>query len=198
MNPAARLPKPYMKPVTLKPQDVAVLLKLLVWENQTRDETGSVTPQSWTLARLASEVYLSVSEVHYVLNQATTARLIRGSEGVLNRHNLEEFLLHGVAYAFPAAQGGSVRGLPTYYGAPPLRDFFIAGDAELPVWPYADGTVRGASFSPLYSGAPQAAMEDAAFYELLALVDVFRGHARTRERAVATEILKERISGSQS
>ena len=41
------------------------------------------------------------------------------------------------------------------------------------MWPYADGKVRGYSFVPLHKNVPQAALEDARLYELLALVMPF-------------------------
>ncbi len=51
------------------------------------------------------------------------------------------------------------------------------------MWPHPKGSVRGMSFSPLYSLPPRAAQKDAKFYELLVLVDAIRG-GRARELAI--------------
>jgi hypothetical protein len=52
-----------------------------------------------------------------------------------NLSALEEFLLHGVKYAFPAEHGQVTRGLPTSFAAPPLKDEIASGDDLPPVWP---------------------------------------------------------------
>jgi hypothetical protein len=66
-----------------------------------------------------------------------------------------------------------------------------AGDLP-PVWPYADGEVRGYSFVPLHKNVPQAALEDERLYELPALVDALR-NGRARERQLAGRELTQRL-----
>ena len=62
-------------------------------------------------------------------------------------------------------------------------------DAEPPpVWPDADGTVRGIEFSPLYKSVPQAAKRDAKLYQLLALVDAIRGGEGPEREAAVREL----------
>jgi hypothetical protein len=61
-----------------------------------------------------------------------------------------------------------------------------------PVWPYAEGPLRGIAFSPLYKNVPQAALRDSKLYELLALVDAIR-EGRAREREIAIRELTARI-----
>jgi len=79
--------------------------------------------------------------------------------------------------------------------ASPLSETIAdAGDLP-PVWPYADGKVRGYSFAPLHKNVPQAALEDERLYELLALVDALRG-GRARERQIAGQELTQRIDAS--
>ena len=58
-----------------------------------------------------------------------------------------------------------------------------------PVWPDADGEVRGLAFEPLYSSAPRAPRKDPDLYELLVLVDTLR-EGRARESGVAKEELR--------
>ena len=80
----------------LKPQDIAVLLKLLKARNKRP-----------TYAQLAVDLYMSSSEVHASIRRARAARLIHGSElgDRVNPKALEEFLVHGIRYAFLQKRG---------------------------------------------------------------------------------------------
>jgi hypothetical protein len=188
-----------LRPVSIKPQDVAVLLQLLLLDAPEASAGADEARETRTpppLTHIAAGTLLSVSEVHYALRRLAEARLLRAGERQVNRHAMEEFLIHGVKYAFPPVRGGMARGIPTAYAAPPLCDLFMASDdGDIPVWPHASGTMRGSGFSPLYPAAPAAALADPKFYELLALIDAIRGDARARERAAAAEILRVRILG---
>lgn len=167
----------------LRPLDIVVVLRLSL-ENSERP----------TYLRLANELHLYPSEVYASVKRARASHLIQGPElgDRLNRTSLLEFLLHGIRYAFPAEIGPPTRGIPTSYAAPPLRKSIAdAGDLP-PVWPYADGKVRGYSLVPLHKNVPQAALEDARLYELLALVDALR-NGRARERQLASRELSQRL-----
>ena len=198
-----------LQPIVLKPQDVALALKILVLENQDRDgiveqHSDTVGPtldqqnvlalRSWTLAELAKAMHISIGEVHNALNRLTGSGLLRSEGQRINRHALEEFLVHGVRYAFPAARGTTTRGIPTAYTAPVLKEQFLSSGQDVPVWPHPEGTTRGTAFSPLYNAAPDAALEDVKFYELLAITDVLRGDFRARERAVAAQLLQAHLA----
>lgn len=174
--------------MVLKPQDVVVALKLSGFE-------GKRPPFS----QIATELYLSVSEVHAAMKRAQAAHLLHGPElgDRPNAKALEEFLIHGVKYAFPAQHGAMTRGLPTSYAAEPLRRHIRAGDEPLPVWPDPTGPVRGAAFEPLYRNVPEAAKRDSHLYELLALVDAIRD-GRARERKMAEKELITRLRIKQS
>lgn len=92
-------------------------------------------------AQLASELAMSTSEVHASVKRAQSAKLIHGPE-LQNRPNLaalEEFLVHGLKYAFPAERGEFTRGVSTSYAAEPLRDVIGQGNEPIPVWPYPQG-----------------------------------------------------------
>ena len=75
----------------------------------------------------------------------------------LNRSALLEFLLHGVWYTFPAQRGTMTRGVPRRYAASPLERYLEQGKEPLPVWPSAEGSVRGYSYAPLHKNVPKAA-----------------------------------------
>ena len=137
---------------------------------------------------------MSPSKVHAAVGRAVASGLLHGPE-LGNRPNLtavEEFLIHGLKYAFPAERGGPTRGVPTSYAAEPLRSLISAGDQPPPVWPYADGPVRGTAFEPMYKAAPKSALRDPGLYELLALVDALRD-GRARERKLAQQMISARL-----
>lgn len=171
--------------MTLKPQDVLVVLKLFALGRRV-----------WSYAWLAAQLGISPSQLHAAVRRALAAGLaVRdGDEIVANTRNLQEFLAHGLRYVFVPELGEMTRGMPTGYAAPPLASHFVIGGEPPPVWPDAQGEVRGTAFSPLCGHAPQAARSDPALYELLVLVDAIRG-GRAREREVAIRLLSERLSG---
>lgn len=166
----------------LRPLDILVLLKLSLVRGRP------------PYLQLAQELYLYPSEVYTSVKRARASHLVQGEERQeqLNRSALLEFLLHGIRYAFPAERGALTRGVPTAYASPPLDNLIAPGGDPPPVWPYAEGMVRGYSFSPLHKNAPQAALKDARLYELLALVDALRD-GRARERDLAGRELKMRL-----
>jgi hypothetical protein len=160
--------------MTLKPQDIVVLLKIL--------KAGDKRP---TYAQLAGDLYMSPSEVHASIRRARAARLIYGPDlgDRVNAKALAEFLIHGIRYAFPAEKGGLTRGMPTASAAEPLSHKMTQEEPG-PVWPFEHGLKRGYAFLPLYKKVPQAALKDPQLYQLLALVDALRdGSARERELA---------------
>ena len=167
----------------LKPQDIMVVLKLCSYQ-------GKRPPMSV----IAADLGLSPSEVHAALKRLYRARLLHGPEmqDKPNLAALEEFLLHGLKYAFPAEHCQVTRGVPTSYAAPPLKNDIVQGDELPPVWPWRDGETRGIALEPLYRTAPIAALRDPVLYELLALVDAIRD-GRARERKIAERELLNRL-----
>ena len=166
--------------LSLKPQDLYVLLALLV-----RGEGGVTYPD------LAAQTGLAVSAVHGALKRASVARLLMFQERrpVILKMQLKEFLLSGAKYAFPAVWGPMSRGVPTGYAAPPLNSIIVASADPVPVWPSAKGSVRGLGLAPLYPSVPEAALRDEKLYALLTLFDAIRA-GQARERNAARELLE--------
>ena len=135
---------------------------------------------------------MSPSGVFGSVKRAAECRLLDAETKRPRRAAVEEFLIHGIKYVFPPKRGGLTRGMPTSYAAPPLNSQLVLSTEHPPVWPYAQGTVRGYSFSPLHKSVPQAAEKDALLYELLALVDAIRG-GRARESSIAVDELRARL-----
>jgi DNA-binding Lrp family transcriptional regulator len=167
----------------LKPQDIVVALKICTYERKRPP-----------ISVIAADLNMSPSEIHAAIKRLQQSRLLHGPEmqEKPNFSALEEFLLHGVKYAFPAEHGPMTRGVPTSFAAPPLKDEIASGDELPPVWPWRDGEARGIALAPLYRTAPGAALRDPLLYELLALVDAIRD-GRARERKIAEKELIDRL-----
>src|SRR5258708_492400 len=120
----------------LKPQAAGVLLKLAIVEN------------GWTYPSLAESLGMSSSEVHAAVGRAKVAGLYDERHRSPNRKALIEFLVHGLRYVFPAERGAMTRGVPTAHAAPPLNAKIMADGEPPPVWPDAEGTVRGEELRP--------------------------------------------------
>lgn len=172
--------------MVLKPQDVFILLKLV-----------ALGAREWSYASVAGELCMSASEVHAGVKRAIAARLLDSSRQRPIRAALEEFLVHGVRYAFPPDRGGPSRGVSTAYAGPPLRDLLTQPSTPPPVWPDPQGDTQGYSFSPLYRTVPESARKDRALYELLVLTDAIRDGG-AREREVAVRELRARLQSSTS
>ncbi len=172
-----------MAAMDLKPQELLVLLK------------ASAHPaRQFTFAALAQELSMSAAEVHASVKRATAAGLVnmRGKgDWSPVRSALQEFLVHGARYAFPAEAGPVKRGVPTAHGAEPLAGL-LHDPGDAPVWAHPEGSARGPSISPIYRTAPQAALADPGLHRLLALLDALR-IGRARERELATKLLADAL-----
>jgi len=169
--------------MNLKPQDVVVALKLCCYPH--------VRPP---ISIVANDLSLSPSEVHGAIGRLRASRLLHGPS-MKDRPNisaLEEFLIHGLKYAFPAEHGDVTRGIPTSYAAEPLKSEIAMSNDLPPVWPWPEGNTRGIGLEPLYRKVPQAALRDSELYQLLALVDAIRD-GRARERRIAEQELQRRL-----
>jgi hypothetical protein len=131
-------------------------------------------------SRIANDLSLSPSEVHGAIGRLRASRLLYGKDRP-NISALEEFLVHGLKYAFPAEHGEVTRGIPTSYAAEPLKSEISMSNELPPVWPWHEGNTRGVGLKPLYKSVPAAALRDPNLYQFLALVDAIRD-GRARER----------------
>lgn len=168
---------------TLKAQDLYVLLALAAWGEE-----------SITYPELAAFAGLSMSEVHGALKRAEQARLLffDAKRPTIIKPAFKEFLFHGAKYAFPPARGTMVGGVPTAYAATPLSTHISPSADPPPVWPSAQGSIRGIALTPLYPTVPDAALRSPALYENLALFDALRS-GNARERALAQKLFEERL-----
>lgn len=167
--------------MALKPQDVVLVTSVLV--------------RGWprTYADLAKSLKVSVSEAHGSVRRAIEAGLLHTVPIIAaNRTALEEFVVHGLKYVFPAGRGPLTRGMPTSYATSPLNGEIVYRGDDIPVWPDSEGEVRGYELPPLCPSVPAIAKEDAELYEWFALFDALRS-GRVRERKLAEDELRKRI-----
>lgn len=167
----------------LKPQDLAIALKLVTLNGQ------------WLpYAVLGDSMRLSRFEAHAAVQRLTAAGLVAEIDGQPRpiMAALRQFVLYGARYAYPPVRGGQTIGFPTAHGAAPLKRAVAAASESVPVWPHPKGSIRGQALLPLYEKLPLAAIEDQPLYELLAVFDALRA-GQARERELAAKVLEERL-----
>ena len=167
----------------LKPQDLAVALRLFLLRGEHRP-----------YAALAHELKLSPFEVHAAVQRLMSARLTVERDGAFRPvlSALRPFVINGAPYVYPPVLGEVTRGFPTAHAVSPLRDQVNFSAHDVFVWPHAEGTTRGTALLPLYPKLPLAAREIPDYYVLLALFDALRA-GQARERELARKHLEERL-----
>lgn len=162
----------------MRPQDVLILLK-------------KVTKNGKNLLNkdIAASLKISQSEVSEALERCRIAKLVDRNKQKINIMALEEFLIYGLKYVFPAQPENIVRGVPTAFSATPIKEQISQG-TEKYVWPYNKGTERGQGIEPLYKSVPEIVNDDAELYELLVIVDTLR-IGKIREIEIAKSELKK-------
>jgi hypothetical protein len=168
----------------LKPQDLAVALKLVTLK-------GKWLPY----AALGEAIRLSRFEAHAAIQRLAAAGLVVEIEGPprVVAAALRSFVIFGARYAYPPVRGGLTIGFPTAQALPAVRNLISASSGQVTVWPHPEGKVRGQSLLPLYESLPLAAAGAPAFHELLALFDLLR-IGQARERGIAQKLLEVRLS----
>ncbi|MBO0358883.1 hypothetical protein J0X19_13075 [Hymenobacter sp. BT186] len=162
----------------MRPQDVVVLLKIT-----------TLSTTSWQGKDLAAALFISPAEISDALRRCQYARLLAPDGRTVQQQALLRFLQHGLPYVFPAHPSGFVQGTPTAWSALPQLQ---APTEPAYVWPDPEGQAWGLSVSPLYASTPAAARLNAAWHEVLALVDVLRLGA-SQQRKAAYELLSARL-----
>ena len=162
----------------MKSLDIVVLCKIFIFQKEGINY--------WTYQELAKEVCLSVGETHASVKRLKKSHLFDNYTRSVIPPAMREFLIHGVMYAFPAEIGVLERGIATSHSAPVFQGDIVQSEDDMYVWPYAKGSERGLSISPLSKSAPEAALKDKRLYDFLALLDALRiGKAREKNIAIS-------------
>ena len=161
----------------MKSLDVVVLCKIFILQSEGKG--------NWSYAQLAQSICLSVGETHASVKRLKSSRLFDDFTKSVIPSAMQEFLIHGVKYAFPAEIGTREIGIATAHAASVFKDALAHLENDVYVWPYAKGSERGISVKPLSVGAPGAALKDKSLYDFLALLDGIRiGKAREQNIAI--------------
>jgi hypothetical protein len=170
------------KQPTLRPSDVVVACQL------------ALTPDAKFLD-IANSTGISAGECHNAVRRLRLARLLLAGERRPAAEVLHVFLVQGAPFAFPPVLGPQTIGTPTALSAQVVRAKVDSPEGF--VWPDAAGTARGQSLIPLFSGAPSLPARNQPLYELLAIIDALRT-GTTRVRAIASDLLADRLIGSKA
>jgi hypothetical protein len=154
----------------------------------------AVSTDRYIQSELANQLDVSPSQVNRGIKSCMRSGLIDEFSRNVVRPALEEFVIHGVKYAFPGELGSVTRGMPTAHSAPPFATK-MGPSTTVYVWPLATGEARGESVKPIYKTAPFAANKDHKLYEALALLDAIR-IGRAREKNLATKAIATLIRKS--
>lgn len=163
----------------MRPQDIVVLVKILAKKE---------TP--WTMKEIASELFISASEVSEAMARNVYAGLLKGNKKEIMKTDFLNFLKSGLKFVFPVKPSAIGRGMATAYSAKPLSSKIQS--SEKIVWSYATGKEKGMVIEPLILSIPKACETDPYFYELMSLVEAFR-IGKIREVQLAYEELSSRI-----
>ena len=176
----------------LKPQDIVVILRLLLAENRG-EGTSYPSLSAWT--------GLSASEAHAAIRRAVAAGLVSpalkengtGFSWTVSRGGLDEFASHAIRYLWPVELGSEQRGIPTGWAVSGVNSGPNAVLEGVPwVWKFPTGTARGVEMKPLYRSVPEAAARDELFHQALAAIDLARA-PQQRLRRLGVEWLQSHI-----
>jgi hypothetical protein len=181
----------------MKSQDIVILLKLVsLQEQEKQGDIGALDDDPYSVRNLGSSLGISKTEVNASINRSLASGIATRDRDTgrarPHRRSLQNFIVDGLKFVFPAKPGAMQRGIPTAFAAPVLGNALINAGSYIYVWPYADGRDIGQSVTPLFKSVPEAVQKDERLYEYLALVDAIRlGHQR--EAGLAAERLSKRL-----
>ncbi|MDU8359146.1 hypothetical protein [Pseudomonas syringae group sp. J309-1] len=165
------------------------------WEDHS-EQDPPVHNDSYSVRALQASLGISKTEIASALKRCQQIGLLRVDPNTqlprVNSKALLSFIEHGLRYVFPVKPAEIVRGIPTSFSAPVLKDKLMSGGDLIHVWPDAFGNRKGQSITPLFKTVPGAVKKDSRLYEYLALIDAIRlGSAR--EANLANEILRSKV-----
>lgn len=151
---------------------------------------------AFSIRGLAETLGISKSEIGNSIKRCLNVNLIKISRisqrPEVNKKILFNFIRYGLRLVFPAKPAEIIRGIPTTFAAPVLKNkLFSAGDLIM-VWPDTFGKEMGQSVAPLYKSVPFAVRQDAELYSYLALLDAVR-LGNPREMNMALEQIEEKF-----
>ncbi len=169
--------------IMLKPQDVALLIKILARKSI----------KNWRQVDIAVELEISQGEIAKALARLNKAGLVIDKR--VNRSAALEFIIHAVKYVFPVELGQLATGVPTAISAPAHKNSVVHSGDDVFVWPSLKGKVRGQVIVPFYPKLAEAALKDEEFYSMMSALEIVR-MGRIRERKAAEKFLERKVKAT--
>lgn len=161
----------------VKPQDVLVMMKLIVSPHMNQKE-------------LASSLNISAAEVSHGFRRLKHSNLLSMDNAVIKEASIE-FLVHALKYIYPPEFGTVSVGVPTGYAKPGFN-YVRFSKEDLYVWPHPEGKIKGLALKPFYPSLPNSCLNDDDLYTLASLVEMIRT-GRVREQQLASKELEKYI-----
>jgi hypothetical protein len=150
--------------------------------------------EKWSYRSLADRLRVPHPVVQRALARAQEADLYSGKRREVHVPHFEEFAIHALRFVAPAQLGALVPGVPAAWAAEPMAGaIHSSGEEPPPVWPFAQGRVRGQAIEPLHPASPEAVEGWPELGEILALLDSLRA-GDSRVRRVAEDLLMSLLS----
>ncbi len=163
----------------LKPLDTLVALKYI--------SLARGNPMSRGMREIGESIGISGAEVSRSSKRLFTANLLSQNGSRPLTLNLKEWIEHGIRYAIPLEIEGFGRGMTTGFDCPLIDSNMVAKNNPW-VWRSNIGGGTGTIIKPIYKTAPIAADNDPWLYQLLSVVDIYRG-GKPREIREAKPLL---------
>lgn len=163
----------------LKPQDVAVMLKLI-----------SRGPRNWQSKELAVELMLSNSELSASFQRIALAGMMEPGRMVVNTHGFLSYLLGRFKDYYPVKKREMCYGFP-FTPTVAEDDRMVYGTKEMWVWKEAGGNVYGMGVEPFFPQSVRCARYDSNMYQLLGLCEAIRVSEDVEELTLMAERLGE-------
>lgn len=146
---------------------------------------------------LAIALATSTSAVHRSVARLQHAGICGPGSRTVIEPSLQEFLVYGARYAFPAVHGPERIGLPTAAAHPDLAEALGNGEpVRSLVWPMEGGPARGDTLVPLFNGVTKVASRDPRLHRMLACVDALRV-GNGGQRTAAADLLQQQLSAAR-
>lgn len=152
----------------------------------------------WTYRSFADRLHVPHPVVQRALDRARAADLYSAERRRVHLPHFEEFAVHALRFVAPAPLGALAPGILAAWAAEPMAGAIrSSGEDPPPVWPHAQGRVRGQAIEPLHLAAPEAVEDWPRLGAILAILDSLRaGDPRVRKVAedLLSKMLRERAN----
>lgn len=161
------------KQVSLKPQDIVVLARIILFENRG---------ENWRYKDIGNLTGISEAEVCRSIFRLEICNLFNKKNRRANVEGFIEFIEHGIQYSFPALLGNISFGVKAAYDISTGETVKDIKCEEL-VWATEQKSgKRGEKLIPLFHTLSQISRHDDEFIRILVLIDNLRYLKKNKEK----------------